>query len=165
MTADSHSIAEGLYRQSIPLPLVLRTDDFRAMLHRIVVALNALLTGDPQPFNSLWSHEDDVSVLGGFGGFEHGWDRVEHDTRSAASRFTDGHLVGIDLVTLGASANGDLAFGVWIERALAQLAGSDAPVPVMVRVTHIFRREEGTWRPLHRHGDRSTGAPEIIATL
>jgi ketosteroid isomerase-like protein len=159
MAADSHSIAEDLYQQSKPLPSVLSTDDFRALLHRMVAALNALLTGDPQPFNALWSHADDVSVFGGFGGVERGWDPVEQDTRLAASRFTDGQLIGIALVSLGASANGDLAFSVWIERAQARLAGSDAAIPLAVRVTHIFRREEGAWRLLHRHGDRSTERP------
>ena len=159
MTTDSHSIAEDLYQQSLPLPSVLSTDDFRALLHSTVAALNALLNGDAQPFNRLWSHADDVSVLGGFGGFERGWDRVEQDTTLAASRFTNGQLIGIELVTLGASANGDLAFSVWMERAEAQLAGSDARTPLTVRVTHIFRREEGAWRLLHRHGDRSSERP------
>ncbi len=62
MTADSQSNAEDLYLQSEPLPSVLSTDDFRAVLHKTVAALNALLTGDPQPFNGLWSHADDVSL-------------------------------------------------------------------------------------------------------
>ena len=159
MNADSHSIANDLYEQCKRLPSALSTDDFRALLQRTVAALNALLTGDPQPFNALWSRSDDVSVFGGFGGFEHGWDRVEQDTRLAASHFTNGRLTGIELVTLGASANGDLAFSVWIERAQAQLGGSDTPIPLAVRVTHVFRREEGSWRLLHRHGDRSTERP------
>ena len=87
MNADSHSIAEDLYEQSWikRLPAVVSPDDFRALLQRTVAALNALLTGDPQPFNALWSRSDDVSVFGGFGGFEHGWDGVEQDTRLAAS--------------------------------------------------------------------------------
>jgi SnoaL-like domain len=163
MTADSHSLAEDLYQQCKPLPSGLSTDDFRVVLQRTVAALKALLAGDPRPFNGLWSHADDVSVLGGFGGFERSWDRVEQDTRLAASRFTNGQLIGIDLVTLGASASGDLAFSVWIERAQAQLAESDATIPLMVRVTHIFRREEGAWRLLHRHGDRSTERTSLIA--
>jgi ketosteroid isomerase-like protein len=156
MTADSHSIVEDLYQQCQPLPAILSTGEFRAMLQRTVAALNALLRGDPQPFNGLWSHADDVSVFGGFGGFERGWDRVERDTRLAASRFTHGQLTGIKLVTLGASANDDLAFSVWIERAEARLAGTDAMIPLSVRVTHIFRREEGAWWLVHRHGDRAT---------
>jgi len=159
MNAESHSIAEDLYEQSAPLPSVLSTDAFRALLQRTVAALNALLTGDPQPFNALWSRADDVSVFGGFGGFERGWDRVQQDTGLAASQFMNGRLIGIDLVTLGASANGDLAFSVWIERARAQLNGSDRPIPLTVRVTHVFRREEDVWWLVHRHGDRSTERP------
>jgi hypothetical protein len=124
-----------------------------------VAALNALLTGDPQPFIGLWSHADDVSVLGGFGGFESGWYRVEQDIALAASRFVNGQLIGIEPVTFGASVDGDLAFGVWNERAQVQLAGSDATISLTVRVTHIFRREEGVCRLIHRHGDRATESP------
>ena len=129
MTADSDSIVEDLYQRAGPLPAALSSEDFRAVLQRTVAALNALLTGDPQPFNALWSHADDLSVLGGFGGFERGWDRVEQDTRLAASHFTNGQLTGIELVTLGASENGDLAFSVWIEHAQARLDAGDAMSP------------------------------------
>ena len=33
------------------------------------------------------------------------------------------------------------------------MEGKDAAGPLAVRVTHIFRREEGAWRIIHRHGD------------
>jgi ketosteroid isomerase-like protein len=102
----------------------------------------------------LWSHADDVTVVGGFGGYERSWKRVEQNTRSAASRFAHGRLLGIELVTLGASARRDLAFSVWIERAEARMAGGDGIIPLTVRVTHIFRREESAWWLIHRHGDQ-----------
>lgn len=159
MTFDSHSIVDALYARADPLPAVVSTDDFRAMLTRTVEALNALLTGDPRPFNGLWSHAPDLTVLGGFGGVERGWDRVDQDTTLAASHFTNGQLIGIDLVTLGASETGDLVFSVWMERAQAHLDGGEALIPLTVRVTHIFRREEDGWRLVHRHGDRATERP------
>jgi ketosteroid isomerase-like protein len=160
MTADSRSIVDDLYEQATPLPEVVSTEDFRAMLHKTVAALNALLTGDPQPFNGLCSHAEDLSVFGGFGGVARGWDSVERDTRLAASHFTNGRLTGIELVTLGANDNGDLAFSVWIERAEARVDGSDAMIPLAVRVTHIYRREASVWRLIHRHGDRATERPK-----
>lgn len=89
-----------------------------ALLEQTVAALNALLNGDPDPFCGLSSHADDVTVLGGFGGYERGFERVQQNTKSAASRFTDGRLLGIELIALGASVSGDLAFSVWIEGAM-----------------------------------------------
>ncbi len=124
------------------------------MLERTVAALNGLLVGNPTPFNALWSHAEDVSVVGGFGGYEIGWEKVKQNTELAASRFSGGQLLSIELVTLGASSSGDLAFSVWIERGEVHLVGRDVSVPLTVRVTHIFRREGDSWKLIHRHGDQ-----------
>jgi hypothetical protein len=35
------------------------------------------------------------------------------------------------------------------------VAGRNGPAPLTVRVTHIFRREDDSWRLIHRH--RSSG--------
>jgi hypothetical protein len=32
--------------------------------------------GQPEPFKALWSHSDDVAIMGGFGGYERGWKQV-----------------------------------------------------------------------------------------
>jgi hypothetical protein len=32
--------------------------------------------GRPEPFKALWSHSDDVAIIGGFGGYERGWQLV-----------------------------------------------------------------------------------------
>jgi ketosteroid isomerase-like protein len=43
---------------------------------------------------------------------------------------------------------------LWIERAEVAAAGRNELSPLTVRVTHIFRREDGRWRLIHRHGDQ-----------
>jgi ketosteroid isomerase-like protein len=53
---------------------------------------------------------------------------------------------------------GDTAYVLWFERFNASIAGR--PVrPITVRVTHIYRREDGEWRVVHRHGDSPASAP------
>jgi len=44
------------------------------------------------------------------------------------------------------------------------LAGRDDLSPVGLRVTHLFRREDGEWKIIHRHADPITAktAPEAI---
>jgi ketosteroid isomerase-like protein len=55
-----------------------------------------------------------------------------------------------DLVATGAS--GDLAYLVGFEHIAHSVEG--VPVePYTLRVTHIFRREQGEWRIVHRHAD------------
>ncbi len=44
------------------------------------------------------------------------------------------------------------------------MAGRDEPSPLMLRVTHLCRREEGEWKLIHRHADPITAktTPEEI---
>jgi len=39
-------------------------------------ALGELVEGRPGPFKALWSHADDVVIMGAFGGHERGWEQV-----------------------------------------------------------------------------------------
>ncbi|WP_409527241.1 nuclear transport factor 2 family protein [Rhizobium sp. P28RR-XV] len=33
------------------------------------------------------------------------------------------------------------------------MAGQDGEIPMSLRVTEVFRREEGEWKLVHRHAD------------
>jgi ketosteroid isomerase-like protein len=53
---------------------------------------------------------------------------------------------------VAAGASGDLAYTVGYEHSTA--SRNNGPVtPNTLRVTHIFRREDGEWKIVHRHGD------------
>ena len=67
-----------------------------------------------------------------------------------ASQFADCSAYEIDLVAAGAS--GDLAYTVAYERTTASVRGGPVE-PYTLRVTHLYRREGGEWRIVHRHGD------------
>jgi ketosteroid isomerase-like protein len=49
--------------------------------------------------------------------------------------------------------SGDLGYVVAIEHSGASRRGA-APTQYARRVTTIFRREDGAWKIVHRHGDR-----------
>jgi ketosteroid isomerase-like protein len=52
------------------------------------------------------------------------------------------------------SVSGDLAFTVAIERQEeVRLGDQEKPAPRALRVTQIFRQEDGAWKLLHRHAD------------
>jgi hypothetical protein len=42
----------------------------------LVAAQTEFVQGNAKPFKSLWSHGEDVSIFGAFGGFEQGWSLV-----------------------------------------------------------------------------------------
>jgi ketosteroid isomerase-like protein len=72
----------------------------------------------------------------------------------AASLYRGGEVVGFDVIAKNATP--DLAYIVEVERYKAKIAGSEQVTPVALRVTSIFRPEEGTWKIVHRHADPIT---------
>lgn len=138
-------------------------DDMRETLDQTTAALQRLVSGDPEPFKALWSHGQDVTVLGGFGGYALGWDQVSQNTDWAASRFRGAKSFGIKMLANGES--GDLGYAVWIEHGEVRVEGREDYVPVVVRVTHLFRQEDHAWKIIHRHGDAVIDKTEATAIL
>ena len=125
-------------------------DDFHQTLEQVRTANQHFLAGDSAPYKGCWSHTDDVTIFGGWGAYEQGWEQVGPRLDWAAARFLAGQRA-IELLSMAMS--GDLAYTVWIERGETRLVGSDELRPSGLRVTHIFRREEGAWKIIHRHAD------------
>lgn len=48
--------------------------------------------------------------------------------------------------------SGNMAYTLGFERFNGSIAGRPVE-PVTVRVTHIYRREDGEWKIVHRHAD------------
>ncbi len=74
----------------------------------------------------------------------------------AASNYRDGEAAGFELVSKHVTP--DLAYIVEVERYKAKIGGRDDITPVALRVTSIFRLEEGVWKIVHRHADPITMA-------
>ncbi|MDT7741861.1 MAG: hypothetical protein QOE59_939 [Actinomycetota bacterium] len=55
--------------------------------------------------------------------------------------------------SLAASSSGELGFAVGIERGRVTVVERDEAGEIALRVTHLFRREDGRWRVVHRHAD------------
>jgi ketosteroid isomerase-like protein len=122
---------------------------FADVLSREQSAEAAIYRGDPEPFKALWSHTDDVSLFGAFGPCKKGWHQVGKTTDWVASRYREGVVTAeYEVVHEGA----DLAYTVGYEIGDVVLDG--APMTRQrLRVTQIYRREDGQWRLVHRHGD------------
>jgi ketosteroid isomerase-like protein len=132
-------------------------------MDKTAVAINDLVSGDPEAYKTLWSHQQDATVLGGPGGYALGWDEVCKHTNMAASHYHGVKSFGIKLLANGTS--GDLAYSVWIEHADVRVTGREDYAPIIVRVTHIFRREDGVWKIIHLHGDAVVNKVEATSIL
>jgi ketosteroid isomerase-like protein len=137
-----------------PRPLeaaMTEVDDFLAEIHpRLVDELQALHNGDPQPRLAMWSTNDPVTLFGaGMSG--RGWNQVSGIFRSIASRWSDCTNQRVEILAAGVS--GDLAYTVELEHTSVSIDGTPV-APYTVRVTQLYRREDGEWKVVHRHGDQ-----------
>ena len=126
-------------------------DEFIAeTLPRQMAAEEALHNGDVEPRLAMWSANDPVTLFGAYGVAKSGWDEVSETFRWLAARFSDLRDYDFELVAAGAS--GDLAYTVGYERHSVSIEGGPVK-PHTIRVTHVYRRENGEWKIVHRHGD------------
>jgi ketosteroid isomerase-like protein len=132
-------------------------DGFDEVLERYHLALDELLRGSAEGYKMLFSHRDDVILANPFGPPVRGWNEVAKTLERAASLFRDGEATGFENVAKYITP--ELAYTVEIERSQAKVEGRDDVTPLAVRVTTIFRPEEGTWKVVHRHADPIT-APQ-----
>ena len=126
-------------------------DDFLAeTLARQIEAEEAIHNGDPTLRLRMWSKRDPVTLLGAFGVARSGWQEVSETFRWVASRFSNCRAYRFELLAAGVS--GDLAYTVGYEHSERSLDGGPVE-PRTLRVTHVYRREDGEWKIVHRHGD------------
>jgi ketosteroid isomerase-like protein len=119
-------------------------------LDRLIQAEKALLDGDLAPWLAMWSTQDPVTLFG-VDATEHGADAVRQTFHWQASWFTDCTAFRFDLVAAGVS--GDLAYTVAFEHASVSVGGGPVQ-PLTTRATHVYRREDGQWKIVHRHSDQ-----------
>jgi ketosteroid isomerase-like protein len=125
------------------------TEEFLAeLLPRQRAAEQAIHNGDVEPRLALWARGDPVTLFGArLSGS--GWAELEPLFRTVASWFSDSSEYRFEVVAAGAS--GDLAYTVGYEHNRVKVDGE--PRTYTLRATHVYRREEGRWRIVHRHAD------------
>jgi ketosteroid isomerase-like protein len=97
----------------------------------------------------MWSTQDPVTVFGAMRS-DIGPEEVRRVFRWLATRFSNCTDYRFELVAAG--AGGDLAYTVGYEHISFSMDG--VPVePWTLRVTHLYRREDGEWKIVHRHAD------------
>ena len=131
-------------------------DDFDQVLEQWQLVSGEFLKGNPEPVKELWSRRDDVTLANPFGPPVRGWEQVVEVMDHAASQARDGELVSVEIVAKHVTP--ELAYVVEIEHPEAKIGGSEDITPFDLRVTMIFRPEEGTWKIVHRHADPITTA-------
>lgn len=138
------------------------TDAFLAdVLPRQTAAERAIHNGDQEPRAALWSRADPVSLFGAWLPIRTGWPDVSEAFKRVAAQFSDSLDYRFEVVAAGAS--GDLAYTIGFEHNTVSVNGR--PTTYTLRATHVYRREDGEWKIVHRHADRPPDEPEPEETL
>ena len=131
-------------------------DDFDEVLEQYHLALDEIMKGSADGYKKVYSRRDDVTLANPFGPPARGWDEVAKTLERAASQFRDGEATGFENVAKYITP--DLAYTVEIERSQTKVEGREDVTPIALRVTTIFRPEDGAWKVVHRHADPITTA-------
>jgi ketosteroid isomerase-like protein len=127
------------------------TDDLDDVIEQSHTALGQIVRGDASGYKALYSRRADITLGNPFGGFGRGWDQVVEQLERAASYYTDGKTTDFEMVMNAVTP--EFAYTVEIERFEAKVVGRAELAPVALRVTCVYRREDGAWKLVHRHAD------------
>ncbi len=125
--------------------------EFNQAVENYHQALREFVKGKPELQKEMFSHHDDVTLANPFGGVKQGWKQVGEELEHASSLLSEGN--GYLFENISKWLTPELALIFEIERFKGKLGGKQDIVPMALRVTTVFRMEDGNWKVLHRHAD------------
>jgi ketosteroid isomerase-like protein len=131
--------------------------DLDEVVEQYHLAIGEFMKGNPEPAKKLFSHRDDVTLANPRGVVAHGWKQVAEAMERAAASRRDGEAIGFEVVEKYVTP--ELAYVVEVERLKGKFGGGEDIIPYDLRVTMIFRPEDGVWKVVHRHADQITTPP------
>jgi hypothetical protein len=125
--------------------------DFDDFVQRYHGALKQQTQGDSAALLGLWSRAGDVAFMSPMGGYQLGYEQVSGLLSAAAPTLGYEDWSAETLVKV---VSGDIAHTAEIEhftRRPDPARESSWPDEVVLRVTGVYRREDGEWRIILRH--------------
>jgi len=117
-----------------------------------LAASTAFVNGDIEPLHKISTTTSPATIFGPKGDAIQGPDEVNKINADGAAMFSPGAENTFEV--MHSASDGHLAYWVGIQRSVVHMRGQDRPVPMALRVTELFRREENEWKLVHRHADQ-----------
>ena len=114
----------------------------------------ALHDGKPGARDDTWSDREPITLFGAWMNATNAGE-ARAVFRRLEQAFAEARDERVALVAHGVS--GDLAYTVHREHTTTSVLGE--PREYVLRVTQVYRREDGTWKVVHRHADNDEAEP------
>lgn len=125
--------------------------DFNDFMNQRLEASTAFVSGDSKSLDAIAVHSDPATIFPPPGVCVEGFAAVNAGNEKGARGFAPGSENRFDVMHSGSS--GDLAYWTGVQRSVVHMADGSDPVPMDLRVTELFRKEQGAWKLFHRHAD------------
>ena len=125
--------------------------DFEQFMKRREAASEAYVQGDAEPLSHIVARVFLATFFPPNGGFSQGTEEVAARYESDAEIFEQGSHFSFEILQMAASDG--IAYWVGFMRGEARMRGKAEATPMNLRVTEVFRREDGEWKMVHRHAD------------
>lgn len=122
---------------------------FEEFLKKRDAAAAAYSRGSGDEVNALATDSEPASFFGPDGKAMTGAAAIKQAYGSGVKSFGKGGRSRLEI--LQAAEGGDIAYWTGIQHAEVELGGK--LVPMQLRITELFRREDGDWKLVHRHAD------------
>jgi NAD(P)H-dependent FMN reductase len=134
-----------------------RREDFKAFMKQREKVAAAYVSGDAAPLDAIVPRSRDASFFPPSGGSVQGAQAVLTRYDSDAKSFAPGGSSSFDVVQTG--ADGDIGYWTGFQNADARMSNAEKRVHMRLRVTELFRFQEGGWKLIHRHADSAAEGP------
>ncbi len=125
--------------------------DFKEFMKRREDASRAFVNGDAKPLDAVATHTSPATIFGPKRDYIEGADEVNAANERGAKLFDSGSENKFEILQM--SADDNLAYWAGIQRSTVRMHGKTEAIPMDLRVTEVFRREDGEWKLVHRHAD------------
>jgi NAD(P)H-dependent FMN reductase/ketosteroid isomerase-like protein len=129
-------------------------DDFIKQRENVAAAY---VTGNATPLDAIVPRTGDASFFPPSGGSVQGAKEVSLRYDADAKSFAPGGSSSFDVLQSG--ADGDIGYWTGFQNADACMGNGLKKVHMKLRVTELFRFQEGGWKLIHRHADSAADRP------
>ena len=126
-------------------------ETFSEFLKRRESISSDYINGNSDLLAEISTQEDPATFFPPSGKVVSGASAVNTANAEGANMFKAGSTGHFEVLQSGAS--GDIGYWTGLQKASVMMEGRDDPIPMILRVTELFRRENGAWMLIHRHAD------------